>query len=75
MMADPFRYVPELFDQLDLKWTEADERNLDEALNRPRDQRGHEYSVVHYGLDPGMIDDAFGDYGLFVDNLTAGAKR
>jgi hypothetical protein len=29
---------------------------------------------VHYGLEPGMIDDAFGDYGLFVDNLTASAR-
>ena len=75
MMADPFKYVPELFDKLDLKWTDADERNLEEALNRPRDQRGHEYSMVHYGLDPGMIDKAFGDYGLFVDNLTANVKR
>jgi hypothetical protein len=75
MMADPFKYVPELFGKLDLKWTDADERNLEEALNRPRDQRGHEYSMVHYGLDSDMVDDAFGDYGLFVDNLTAGAKR
>jgi hypothetical protein len=75
MMADPFRAVPELFEQLDLKWTDADERNLDEALNRPRDQRGHEYSMVHYGLDPAMIDDAFGDYGLFVENMNAGAGR
>ncbi|MEU6250682.1 sulfotransferase [Glycomyces sp. NPDC047010] len=71
MMADPHRAVPALFEQLDLKWTDADERNLEEALNRPRDQRGHEYSMVHYGLHPAMIDDAFGDYGLFVDNLTA----
>lgn len=71
MMADPFRAVPALFEQLDLKWTDADERNIEDALNRPRDQRGHEYSMVHYGLHPAMIDDAFGDYGLFVDNLTA----
>ncbi|WP_335990364.1 sulfotransferase family protein [Glycomyces sp. MUSA5-2] len=71
MMADPTRAVPALFEQLDLKWTDADERNLEEALDRPRDQRGHEYSMVHYGLHPAMIDDAFGDYGLFVDNLTA----
>jgi hypothetical protein len=75
MMADPPKYVPGLFEQLGLKWTDADERNLEEALNRPRDQRGHEYSMVHYGLDSDMVDDAFGDYGLFVDNLTAGAKR
>ncbi|HEX2144094.1 MAG TPA: sulfotransferase [Glycomyces sp.] len=74
MMADPFKYVPELFDKLDLKWTEADDRNLDEALNRPRDQRSHEYSMVHYGLEPAMVDDAFGDYSLFVDNLAAGAR-
>jgi len=74
MMADPFKYVPDLFDKLDLKWTDSDERNLEESLNRPRDQRGHEYSMVHYGLEPGMIDDAFGDYGLFVDNLTASAR-
>lgn len=74
MMADPVKYVPELFEKLDLKWTGADERNLEEALNRPRDQRGHEYSMVHYGLDPEMIDRAFGDYGLFVDNLTASAR-
>lgn len=74
MMADPFRYVPDLFDKLDLKWTDADRRNLEEALHRPRDQRGHEYSMVHYGLDPAMVDDAFGDYGLFVDNLTASIR-
>ncbi|MFG3342255.1 sulfotransferase family protein [Glycomyces sp. NPDC048151] len=74
MMADPHRYVPELFEKLDLKWTDDDERNLGEALHRPRDQRGHEYSMVHYGLDPAMIDEAFGDYGLFVDNLTAGSR-
>jgi hypothetical protein len=74
MMADPFKYVPELFDKLDLKWTDTDERNLEESLNRPRDQRGHEYSMVHYGLDPAMVDDAFGDYGLFVDNLTASIR-
>ncbi|MEU6860556.1 sulfotransferase [Glycomyces sp. NPDC046736] len=75
MMADPFTYVPGLFEQLDLKWTDADERNLEESLNRPRDQRGHEYSMVHYGLDPAMIDDAFGDYGLFVDNLNATGRH
>jgi hypothetical protein len=74
MMADPIKYVPELFEKLDLKWTDTDERNLEDALNRPRDQRGHEYSMVHYGLDPEMIDNAFGDYGLFVDNLTASAR-
>ncbi|WP_051392987.1 sulfotransferase family protein [Glycomyces arizonensis] len=75
MMADPFAYVPELFEQLDLKWTEADDRNLEEALDRPRDQRGHEYSMVHYGLDPAMVDEAFGDYGLFVENLTVDRSR
>jgi hypothetical protein len=75
MMADPSRYVPDLFEQLDLKWTDADERNLDDSLDRPRDQRGHEYSMAHYGLDPAMIDHAFGDYGLFVDNMTANARR
>ncbi|SDD07128.1 sulfotransferase family protein [Glycomyces harbinensis] len=75
MMADPFRYVPQLFEQLDLKWTDLDERNLGDALDRPRDQRGHEYSMVHYGLDPAMIDKAFGDYGLFVDNMTANIRR
>ncbi|THV26552.1 sulfotransferase family protein [Glycomyces paridis] len=75
MMADPFRHVPELFEQLDLKWSDADERNLADALDRPRDQRGHEYSMVHYGLEPEMIDKAFGDYGLFVDNLNAGSHH
>lgn len=75
MMADPFKHVPELFEQLDLKWTDRDERNLEEALNRPRDQRGHEYSMVHYGLEPGMIDKAFGDYGMFVDNLNVASRR
>lgn len=74
MMADPFKYVPGLFEKLDLKWTDADANNLKEALNRPRDQRGHEYSMAHYGLEPAMIDEAFGDYALFVDNLTASAR-
>ena len=74
MMADPSKYVPGLFEQLDLKWTDADANNLKEALNRPRDQRGHEYSMAHYGLEPAMIDEAFGDYALFVDNLTASAR-
>lgn len=75
MMADPFTYIPNLFEQLDLKWTDRDERNLEEALNRPRDQRGHEYSMLHYGLEPAMIDKAFGDYGVFVDNLNAGTRH
>lgn len=32
-------------------------------------RRGHEYRPAHYGLDPGMVDDAFGDYARMVDTM------
>ena len=69
LMSDPFAYVPHLFEQLDIPWTDVDERNLKIALDRPTDHRGHEYAMSYYGLTPEAIGDAFGDYERFVTML------
>ena len=76
-MSDPFAYVPHLFEQLDIPWTDVDERNLKIALDRPTDHRGHEYAMSYYGLTPEAIGDAFGDYERFVTmlRLTTATRR
>jgi len=69
LMSDPHAYVPELFEQLGIRWSDVDERNLKIALDRPTDHRGHEYAMSHYGLSPEAVSEAFGTYERFVTTL------
>lgn len=60
--ADPFTYVPELYEQIGAEWGPQDETNLQRALERPSTDRKHEYALADYGLTHSDVDDAFGDY-------------
>lgn len=62
LTADPYQELPGIFAKLGMEWTADAEDNLAKVLARPGMRRGHEYSLGHYGLDPSMVDDAFGDY-------------
>lgn len=66
MMSDAHQRVPELFEQLGLRWDGSDERRLTTALAAPRDQRRHEYELSRYGIDADDVDAAFGDYTRMV---------
>ncbi|WP_194202010.1 sulfotransferase family protein [Glycomyces albidus] len=62
LTANPYDELPGIFRRLGMDFTPRDEQNLADVLARPGMKRGHEYSLGHYGLDPDMIDKAFGDY-------------
>lgn len=66
LTANPYEELPEIFRRLGMAFTPRDEQNLADVLARPGMKRGHEYSLRHYGLDPDMIDKAFGDYTRMV---------
>ena len=63
-MAD--RYIPRLFEQLDLPWGQADEQRMRDAVMRAAAGRGrdgnrrHEYQLSTYGLSPTDVEKAFG---------------
>ncbi|HEU5127275.1 MAG TPA: sulfotransferase [Glycomyces sp.] len=69
LTADPYGELPGIFEKLEMEWTAEDEANLGTVLARPGMRRGHEYSLAHYGLDPTMVDDAFGDYARMVNTM------
>ncbi|MEU6857786.1 sulfotransferase [Glycomyces sp. NPDC046736] len=69
LTANPYEEMPAIFAKLDMRWQGKDEDNLRAALERPWMKRGHEYSLGHYGLDPDMIDHAFGDYARMVNSM------
>lgn len=66
LTANPHEELPGIFKRLEMDWTPRDEGNLETVLARPGMKRGHEYSLAHYGLDPDMVDEAFGDYARMV---------
>ncbi|HEX2144539.1 MAG TPA: sulfotransferase [Glycomyces sp.] len=63
LTADPFGFLPKLFEQLDMPWTLADEANLEKILTAPATRRRHEYHLTRYGIDADDVEKAFGDYG------------
>jgi hypothetical protein len=69
LTANPHEELPGIFKRLDMEWTPVDEQNLHDVLARPGMRRGHEYTLAHYGLDPDMVDDAFGDYVRMVHGM------
>lgn len=62
LMTQPEQRVAWMFDQLGMRWTEQDARRVREAMRAPRDRSPHRYSMARYGLEHGMVEDAFGDY-------------
>lgn len=62
LTADPHAFLPKLFERLDMRWTEAEDANLDKVLARPRMRRSHEYHLSRYGIDLDDVEAAFGDY-------------
>lgn len=62
LTADPHGFLPKLFDQLDMSWTETEDDNLDAVLARPGMRRSHEYHLSRYGIELDDVEDAFGDY-------------
>src|SRR5690606_29278097 len=69
LTASPYEQLPGIFKRLEMGWTARDEANLEAVLARPGMKRGHEYSLGHYGLDPDMVDEAFGDYARMVNSM------
>ncbi|RRR99798.1 sulfotransferase family protein [Glycomyces terrestris] len=63
LTADPYGYMPKLFERLDLEWTAKEEGNLEQVLARPGMRRSHEYHLSRYGIDIDDVEAAFGDYG------------
>ncbi|WP_051393178.1 sulfotransferase family protein [Glycomyces arizonensis] len=69
LTADPYGQLPKIFERLGLEWTPREEGNLESVLARPGMRRNHEYSLARYGLDPDMVEEAFGDYGRMVTTM------
>jgi hypothetical protein len=69
LTGDPPKQLPLIFERLGLAWTAAEDRNLDAVLARPGMRRNHEYALAHYGIDPYMVEEAFGDYSLMVASM------
>ncbi|WP_030159704.1 sulfotransferase [Glycomyces sp. NRRL B-16210] len=67
--ADPYTYVPELYEKIGAQWGPKDEANLQRSLERPTDSRKHEYALADYGLTQADVDEAFGDYIKLVTHL------
>lgn len=63
LTTDPHATVPVLYNLIGAAWTDRDAGALQSVLDRPTRARQHEYELSRYGLDPGQVDDAFGDYG------------
>ncbi len=63
LTADPYGFLPKLFDRLGMPWTGAEEANLEQVLARPGMRRSHEYHLSRYGIDLDDVETAFGDYG------------
>lgn len=59
--ATPETGIPLLYERLGAAWTDRDAANLAATMARPI-TRAHEYELGRYGLTPGMVEDAFGDY-------------
>lgn len=64
----PGRRLPDLFARLDVPWGEPERRNLERLLARPGGS-GHVYDLSHYGIGATEVEQAFGEYGRFVDEL------
>lgn len=64
LVSAPERYVPELYERLDIPWTFDDGERLVQSLSiRERErERKHEYRVGAYGLGSDEIERAFTDY-------------
>ncbi|MEU6861562.1 sulfotransferase [Glycomyces sp. NPDC046736] len=62
LTADPYGYLPKLFERLQMPWTNKEEANLEKVLARPGMRRSHEYHLSRYGIDLDDVEKAFGDY-------------
>ncbi|GAB3229351.1 sulfotransferase [Glycomyces halotolerans] len=69
LAAEPHEKVPKLYELLDAPWTDEDASNLDGVLARPGVGRQHEYELSRYGLTPGDVEEAFGDYNGVVQAM------
>ena len=69
LAEDPQERFPELFERLGVPWGIAERHNLELAMNRAGGSGGHVYDLARYGLTPADLDQAFGDYGRFVEEL------
>ncbi|WP_199035660.1 sulfotransferase family protein [Glycomyces salinus] len=67
--AEPHDKIPRLYELIGAEWTDEDAENLDGVLARPGIGRQHEYELSRYGLTPGQVEDAFGDYTKMVQAM------
>lgn len=63
LTADPYGFLPKLFERLGMEWTMKEEANLEQVLARPGMRRSHEYHLSRYGIELDDVEEAFGDYG------------
>jgi hypothetical protein len=63
LTADPYGFLPKLFERLGMDWTMKEEANLEQVLARPGMRRSHEYHLSRYGVEIDDVEEAFGDYG------------
>jgi hypothetical protein len=66
LMVQPYANVRALFGKLGLPFGDREEEILRRALERPVDQRRHDYAMSRYGVDEDELFKAFGDYSQLV---------
>ncbi|WP_026923777.1 sulfotransferase family protein [Glycomyces arizonensis] len=65
----PGRRLPDLFERLGAPWGERERRGLEGLLAHRGGGSGHRYELSRYGIADAEVEQAFGDYGRFVDSL------
>jgi hypothetical protein len=71
LTGDPGAALPDLFDRLDARWGADDDANLAAALEAPRHQPPHRYTLDRFGLEPNEVRAAFGHYLALLRTLPA----
>ncbi|GAA1853901.1 sulfotransferase [Myceligenerans crystallogenes] len=63
LVEEPEKMMHGVFEQLGMRWTEADDANLAVARDRPH-HTGHKYTLERYGLDEFQVAAAFAGYKI-----------
>ncbi|MFD7021883.1 sulfotransferase family protein [Promicromonospora sukumoe] len=71
LTGDPGFVLPELFERLGARWGADDDANLAAALDAPRHLPPHRYTLERFGLEPGEVRAALGDYVDLLRTLPA----
>ncbi|MFG3340674.1 sulfotransferase family protein [Glycomyces sp. NPDC048151] len=71
LAAHPDLWLPRLFERIGTGWTEADAANLGRVAALPEPGRVYEHDLARYGVGPGDVEAAFGDYPRTVQRLAA----